>query len=119
MITLHRCSWLVKSRRTRWVALSFAILIGLFLPNIPSIPVLGLGRVFASVRELLSRPKTAHSNPKPAQMMGELHIVHIPYFINSDGMTSILTLNNNHDRRGNRNGDPLQHERPAVGSTGS
>ena len=72
MITLHRCSSLVKSRGTRWVALPFAILIGLLLPNIPAIPVLGLGRVFASVRELLSRPKTAHSNPKPAQM-GELH----------------------------------------------
>jgi hypothetical protein len=28
-------------------------------------------------------------------MMGELHIVHIPYFVNSDDMTSILTLNNN------------------------
>jgi len=28
-------------------------------------------------------------------MVGELHIVHIPYFINSDVMTSILTLNNN------------------------
>jgi len=95
MITLHRCSWLVKSRRTRWVALPFFILIGLFLPNIPSIPVVGLGRVFASVRGLLSRPKTAHSDPKPAQMMGELHIVHIPYFVNSENMTSILTLNNN------------------------
>jgi hypothetical protein len=28
-------------------------------------------------------------------MMGELHIVHIPYFVNSEDMTSILTLNNN------------------------
>src|SRR5215472_3277744 len=95
MIKLHQVFNLVKSRGTRWVALPFAILIGLFLPNIPSIPVLGLGRVFASVRELLSTAKPAHSNPKPAQMMGELHIVHIPYFVNSDNMTSILTLNNN------------------------
>src|SRR5215471_12033598 len=95
MVTLHRCSRLVKSRRTHGIALPLAILIGLFLPNIPSIPVVGLGRVFASVRGLLSRPKTTHSNPKPAQMMGELHIVHIPYFVKSENMTSILTLNNN------------------------
>src|SRR5262249_15298280 len=88
MITLHRCFRLVKSSRARRIGLPVAILIGLFLPNMPSIPIVGLGRVLASVRGLLS-------HPKPAQMMGEQHIVHIPYFVNTGDMTSILTLNNN------------------------
>src|SRR5262249_43647193 len=88
MVTLHPCLGLVKSTCVRRIALPIAILIALFLPNLPAVPMLGLGRVFASVRALLSHPKTA-------QMMGEQHIVHIPYFTTSGGMTSILTLNNN------------------------
>src|SRR5262245_8290080 len=88
MTTLHPCSRVVKSRGLRRIALPLAILVALFLPNLPAVPILSLGRVFASVPGPLRRPKSA-------QMMSEQHIVHIPYFIESDDMTSILTLNNN------------------------
>src|SRR5262249_7948537 len=87
MRTLHPCCRIVKSTRIRRITLPALVLIGFFLPSL-SVAIVGLGRVFASARGLLS-------HPKPAQMMGEQHIVHIPYFTTSDGMTSILTLNSN------------------------
>jgi hypothetical protein len=89
MNTIHPCFRRVKSTRCLLrTAVPFVILASLFLPNLSPLTIFGLSRVFASVRGLLSHPKTA-------QMMSELHNVHIPYFVESDGMTSILTLNNN------------------------
>src|SRR5262249_8597451 len=35
------------------------------------------------------------SSSRTLDSMGEQHIVHIPYFVNTGDMTSILTLNNN------------------------
>ena len=88
MNTIHPRFRPVKS--THWLLRMIIpfVVAGLFLPNLWLPAILGLGRVFASVPVVLSRSM-------PAQMMGELHIVHIPFFTGSEGMTSILTLNNN------------------------
>src|SRR5215471_12057434 len=88
MNTIHPRFRPVKS--THWLLRMIIpfVVAGLFLPNLWLPAILGLGRVFASVPVVLSRSMPAH-------MMGELHIVHIPFFTGSEGMTSILTLNNN------------------------
>src|SRR5215472_6449404 len=88
MMTLHRCLRTVKSTRVRILALALMVPTAVLLPSLPGLSSLGIGRVVASVRGLLG-------GAKGAQVTGEQHIVHIPYFTTSYGMTSILTLNNN------------------------
>jgi hypothetical protein len=64
------------------------VLVLLFLPNMPSIQMAGVGRVLASIRHLFDRSRSA-------QVAAEPHVIHFPYFVSSDEMASTLTLNNN------------------------
>src|SRR5262249_13800438 len=78
MSTLHRCFRLVNSMRLHAIALPVVTVLA---------PFVGLNRVAAST------PLIIH--PRATQMMAQQHTVYIPYFTELNGMTSILTLNNN------------------------
>jgi hypothetical protein len=75
---------------------AFILIVALFTMSLPlTFSTQGLSSENKSIEKSKTVNQTVYSGIQPQALPAEDHFAHIPYFNESEGMSSTLTLNNN------------------------